>query len=248
LNLAGLNANCTGYEGAMFDGRSIYFVPCIDTTAALVVASQFTRIEAYSGPQATAIAASGAPNGFAIGTYAGTAAAPMGGLIVSGNVGIGVANPTYSLQLATDSAAQPGPSNLWTVNSDARIKENIQDITDALSTIRQLRARTFNYHPDYAKDVDADVNRTYYGFVADEVEKVLEGCVKGSGIHCYGGKMKNWFGNAESAPAPIPGMENLKTFDMHNILVFGVQAVKELAENMKRLQEQINERKKTLSN
>ena len=248
MNLAGLNANCTGYEGAMFDGRSIYFVPCINTSAPLVVASQFTRIDAYSGPQATAIAASGAPNGFAIGTYAGTAAAPNGGLIVSGNVGIGVANPTYSLQLATDSAAQPGPSNLWTVNSDARIKENIQDITDALSTIRQLRARTFNYHPDYAKDVDADVNRTYYGFVADEVEKVLEGCVKGSGIHCYGGKMKNWFGNAESAPAPIPGMENLKTFDMHNILVFGVQAVKELAENMKRLQEQINERKKTLSN
>jgi len=248
LNLANLNTNCIGYEGAIFDGRSIYFVPCINASAPLIVASQFTRIDAYTGPQAASLAASGAPNGFAIGSYAGTAAPLGGGLIVSGNVGIGIATPTWSIHLATDSAAQSGPSNLWTVNSDARIKENIQDITDALSTIRQLRARTFNYHPAYAKDVDADENRTYYGFIADEVEKVLEGCVKGSGMHCYGGKMKNRFDNAGSAPEPIPGMENLKAFDMHNILVFSVQAVRELAENTKRLQEQLSERKKRSSN
>ena len=54
------------------------------------------------------------------------------------------------------------------------------------------------------------MGRTYYGFVADEVEKVLEGCVTSSNINCYGGKLKDWFGNQGSEPEPIFGMKNLK--------------------------------------
>jgi hypothetical protein len=233
LNLAAMNTNCTGFQGGIFDGRYVYFIPNLGT------GSQFTRIDAYVGQQANALAASGAPNGFAIGSYAGTAVPPADTLIISGNVGIRTPTPTFSLQIQTGDAAKPLGGN-WDNTSDVRVKQNIEDISDALSTICQLHPCKFTYHPDYAKDIDVDVNQTFYGFIADEVEKVLEGCVKPTNIHCYGGKLKNWFGDSGSLPEPISGMENLKTFDMHNILVYGIQASKELIEKMKILEEELD--------
>jgi hypothetical protein len=231
FNLTSMDANCLNYQGIMLDGRYIYLAP---TNGGLIA-----RIDAYPGQQTNALAASQAPNGLAIGSYAGTATPPAGGLIVSGNVGIGLAIPTFSLHLALDSAFKSG-TNLWTNTSDQRIKQNIEDIPDALSTIRQLNPCKFNYHPDYAKDIGADPHSTYYGFIADEVEKVMEGCVRRSGCHCYGGQLRNWFGNQGTDPAPIPGMENLKTLNIHNILVYGVQAVKELEAQIKELNEKLN--------
>ncbi|MBF8263361.1 MAG: hypothetical protein HW387_1026, partial [Parachlamydiales bacterium] len=218
-----VNANSKGFQGAVFDGRYVYLVPNTNTV--------LTRIDAYPGPQATAMAASQAPNGFAIGTYAGVAVPPDGSLIVSGNVGIGLTAPTFSLHLALDSAGQP-TFTTWTNNSDVRIKQNIQDISGALSIIRQLQPRQFTYHPDYAIDVGVDVNSNFCGFVADEVETVLDGCVSDSGTCCRGGGRD-----------PIAGMENLKCLNIHNVLVYGIQAVKELADIVNQLQQQINDRK-----
>jgi hypothetical protein len=48
--------------------------------------------------------------GVAVGTYAGTVAAPSNGLIVSGNVGIGTATPGYALTLVHSSGAEVGLS------------------------------------------------------------------------------------------------------------------------------------------
>ena len=56
-------------------------------------------MDGYSGALATSISVSQAPNGFVIGSYAGTNAAPDGGLIVSGLVGIGTTSPGYSLDV-----------------------------------------------------------------------------------------------------------------------------------------------------
>ena len=54
-------------------GRYIYFVPSDNKFSAPNASSSGTivRIDAYPGPQATAMIASQAPNGFAIGSYAG---------------------------------------------------------------------------------------------------------------------------------------------------------------------------------
>ena len=43
-----------------------------------------------------------------------------------GNVGIGLSVPSYQLELSTDSAGKPTSSN-WSISSDMRLKENIED-------------------------------------------------------------------------------------------------------------------------
>ena len=60
-----------------------------------------------------------------------------------------------------------GGSAAWTNWSDIRLKKNINTITDPLSIISQLRGVSFNW-----KDLRRD-QKTEYGFIAQEVEKVL---------------------------------------------------------------------------
>ena len=233
--------SCSGYIGCIFDGRSIYFAPYNNSA----LFGLFVRIDAYPGPQATAITAGLAPNGFAIGTYAGSGQSystpAYDALVVSGKVGIGVAAPAFALELATDSAAKP-TGGVWATFSDVRIKRNIQDIPDALLTMSQLRPRKFTYHPAYAKDISADPKQIRYGFIADEVEKTVEGCVQGSAISCYNGKMKEWFdqGAMGEMPKPLPGLTNLKSFNMNNILIYYIQTIKELADIQDRLKNKID--------
>ena len=95
LDTQNVNSLSQSFFGAVFDGRYIYFIPNGNTSPF----GQVTRIDAYPGPQATAIAASQAPNGFIIGSYAGLIAAPSGGLLVSNQIGIGTASPGYVLDV-----------------------------------------------------------------------------------------------------------------------------------------------------
>lgn len=54
-----------------------------------------------------------------------------------GNVGLGVATPTYRLQLPVDQAAKPG-TNTWTVISDARLKRIVGPYAKGLQELLQL--------------------------------------------------------------------------------------------------------------
>jgi len=227
LNTASINSLSLGFFGGVFDGRYVYLAPYTTST--------LTRLDTYPGPQATAIAASQAPNGLAVGTYAGAAAA-NGNLIISGNFGIGTATPTFSLQLGVGASAKPGAGGLWSTTSDVRIKTNIQDVSGSLNMIRQLRPRKYRFRLEYAKDIQIDPHAFYYGFVADEVEGVVDGCVSTSDIHCYGGK-----GSQAASPEPLPDLMNLKTLNIHNILVHSIQAIKELADRSDQLKEQIDD-------
>lgn len=53
--------------------------------------------------------------------------------------------------------------------SDEEMKENVERIEDALTTLRSLRPVTFNYKEEYS----ADYNRIHHGFIAQEYQKVL---------------------------------------------------------------------------
>ena len=55
------------------------------------------------------------------------------------------------------------------LKSDEEMKENIENIEDALVTLRSLRPVTFNYKEEYS----ADYNRVHHGFIAQEYQKVL---------------------------------------------------------------------------
>ena len=53
--------------------------------------------------------------------------------------------------------------------SDEEMKENVERIEDALTTLRNLRPVTFNYKEEYT----TDYNRVHHGFIAQEYGKVL---------------------------------------------------------------------------
>jgi hypothetical protein len=58
-------------------------------------------------------------------------------MLTSGNVGIGVTNPSHKLQLSVDDAAKP-TSNTWTIISDKRLKQNILSFNDGLNVLNQI--------------------------------------------------------------------------------------------------------------
>ena len=62
-----------------------------------------------------------------------------------GNVGIGVTNPTYQLQLSTDSAAKL-TTTTWSTTSDARVKKNVEPYEKGLTEICQLRPITYDFN------------------------------------------------------------------------------------------------------
>jgi hypothetical protein len=54
--------------------------------------------------------------------------------------------------------------------SDVRVKKNIEDLTDGLNIVNQLRPRTYQYNGKATMSPDDGITR--YGFVADEVLEV----------------------------------------------------------------------------
>jgi hypothetical protein len=96
-----------------------------------------------------------------------------------GSVAIGTTTFSYQFTLSTDSAAKPS-TNLWTVNSDSRIKTNIVDAStsEALALINGLRIREFGYDHTYAACSKLDPTYTEkYGLIAQELQEVAPYCV-----------------------------------------------------------------------
>jgi hypothetical protein len=100
----------------------------------------------------------------------GYAAFFEGGRVFSqGNVGIGVANPSFQLHLSQDSAAKP-TSNTWTVSSDERLKTDIETLESSLQKLLALRGVSFRWRdPDTMGGHDG----TYAGLIAQNVEQVF---------------------------------------------------------------------------
>jgi|GEM_PF-6738665 len=91
-----------------------------------------------------------------------------------GRVGLGITNPSYQLQLSTDSAGKPN-GGTWANSSDVRLKTSITTMTGALDKVMQLRGVNFNWinqdeHP-YEQGLQG-------GFIAQEVEAVFPSWVK----------------------------------------------------------------------
>lgn len=90
-----------------------------------------------------------------------------------GNVGIAITNPSYKLQLGTDSAGKPNGGS-WSNSSDLRLKENIKTIKNPLDKICSLRGVTF----DWIDETEQGGVKNSGGFIADEVMEVFPEWVK----------------------------------------------------------------------
>ncbi|MDW8075961.1 MAG: tail fiber domain-containing protein [Bacteroidota bacterium] len=91
----------------------------------------------------------------------------------NGNVGLGVANPTYQLQLSTDQAAKTS-TNTWTVISDQRLKTVVGHYTKGLQELLQLEPILYQYKntADYQFD-PAVLSQVNVGFVAQDVQRIF---------------------------------------------------------------------------
>ncbi|HEY8272065.1 MAG TPA: tail fiber domain-containing protein, partial [Pseudobdellovibrionaceae bacterium] len=88
----------------------------------------------------------------------------------NGNVGIGIPNPSYQLQLSTDSAAKPGTST-WTIASDERLKDIRAPFDRGLASIEGIHPIYFNYKQGNPLDLPSE--KEYVGIKAQDALKVV---------------------------------------------------------------------------
>jgi hypothetical protein len=111
------------------------------------------------------------PSNFGIGTTTpANKLSVTGNADVSGNVGIGLTNPGYQLELSTDSAAKPGTSS-WTIASDSRLKDVSGPFVRGVSALEQIHPIYFRYKSDNPLGLPA--NQEYVGILAQEAKEAV---------------------------------------------------------------------------
>jgi hypothetical protein len=88
----------------------------------------------------------------------------------TGNVGIGLTNPSYQLQLSQNSAAKP-TSNTWTIASDARIKDVVRNYEKGLAEILQINPIIYTYKENNALGI-VDPGE-HIGIIAQAVQPIF---------------------------------------------------------------------------
>lgn len=124
----------------------------------------------------------------------------------AGNVGIGITNPSFDLQLFSNSAAKP-TSSTWTIASDQRTKRNIASYAHALDLVRQVKIVTYQYN-GLANTPDGENG---VGVIAQDFQRVFPNSVKSFSVKDSSGTNETFLG-----------------VDLHELFVANVGAVKEL--------------------
>ena len=70
-----------------------------------------------------------------------------------------------------------GSSTSFNTSSDYRLKENVVDMSDATTRLKQLAPKRFNFIAD--KDADGNILKVVDGFLAHEVQAVVPEAVAG---------------------------------------------------------------------
>lgn len=138
-----------------------------------------------------------------------------------GRMGIGVTSPSYELQLSTDSAAKPS-TNTWTITSDIRVKENIQNYTKGLETIIQLVPVTY----DYNGKAGFEKIRGNIGIIAQDVLNILP-----ESISTYQAKL-----NEEDTEKT-----ELYNFNSHALTYVMINSIKQLKQENDELKQTLND-------
>ena len=140
----------------------------------------------------------------------------------NGNIGLGMTNPSFQLQLSTNSAAKPSTS-LWSIYCDQRLKENIEDadLNICYNNIKNLRLAKYTWN-DELYDINnlPDVDeRTQLGWIADEVEEIFPKSI---------------------SPVNLYNYNNCKTLDSDQILVSLYGTLQKLLIEYENQNEEIN--------
>ena len=87
----------------------------------------------------------------------------------NGRIGIGTSSPSYQLELSTDSAGKPS-TNVWTITSDERIKENIElaDLDICYNTVKNLPLKKYKWK---YYDTNQAPDKNMLGWIAQDVQQ-----------------------------------------------------------------------------
>ena len=136
----------------------------------------------------------------------------------SSNVGIGTTTPSYLLEVSGSAAKSTGTT--WINTSDERTKENIQNYTKGLNDIVQLQPRVF----DYNGKGSTEKSKENIGLIAQEV------------IDVYPEAISTFKAKLDETDAKETDIYNL---DFHSISISMINAIKELNEKVKILEDKI---------
>ena len=97
----------------------------------------------------------------------------------AGLVGIGTNAPAFELDIVgsinVTGAGFSGSGGTWGI-SDRRLKENINDISSALTLIKRLNGKTYNFKSEIP--ICRNTNGLFSGFIAQELQEVIPLAVK----------------------------------------------------------------------
>ena len=157
----------------------------------------------------------GVPNKFHI--YAVGADKHVFTATTNGNIGLSIKSPAYNLEISGDAAKPVGTT--WTVTSDKRLKENIQDadLDICYNNVKDIPLRRFTWKSDFYPDTVND--RSVLGFIAQEVEDVFPKSV---------------------TKISRDGIEDLRNLSTDQLLMCLFGAVKKLQSKLEFLENQIN--------
>ena len=85
----------------------------------------------------------------------------------NGNIGIGTIAP--SAMLSVNGSADKIGGGTWATFSDRRVKTNIKPFTDGLDLLMKLHPVSYKFNE---KSGYADLNKTFIGFIAQDVEEI----------------------------------------------------------------------------
>ena len=134
-----------------------------------------------AGGRGYTVFSSGTGSGIGVGNlnvYDETAGLTRLSINSGGNVGIGLTNPAYKLEINTDSAGKPGVGGLWTVVSDERIKTDITpaDLDRCYEIVKSVPLKHFGFAPGVYTD-DQINDKHSLGWIAQDVQKVFSKAV-----------------------------------------------------------------------
>lgn len=137
-----------------------------------------------------------------------------------GNVGIGMSQPTYQLDLSSDNARKL-TTTTWLTGSDERLKENIQpaDYARCEEIVSNLELKHFRWKelPGLSNDVVHD--RHKLGWIAQDVEKYFPKAVTDGGSR--------------------HGIEHVKTLNVDQIYAVMYGAIKKVIQDKQDIQRRI---------
>jgi hypothetical protein len=190
--------------------------------------SQITLGEDLDGTFGMSIRYDGGPNELQIYGHSGNTLFGPHVVITrnAGNVGIGRVPAANALEV--EGAASKTVAGDWLANSDARIKQDIQPVQDALETLNRVRLVSFRYTDAYASSHPAVEDRRYLNVVAQEFAEVFPEHVKRSGER-------------------LPDGSEILQVDAYPLTIYSAAAVQELSRMLEVRQKEITELKQTVA-